>query len=73
MPYHVGESGSHGCNGYPVVDDKGKVHGCHDSKARASAQIYAINQSEGDIKSDTWSDFGSDRTKATQLINPFVD
>lgn len=50
MPYHIGEKGSNGCDGYPVVDDKGKVHGCHDSKARASAQMYAINMNEGNIK-----------------------
>lgn len=52
MPYHVGDKGSYGCNGYPAVDDSGKVHGCHKTKEEAANQIYAINQSEGNIKSD---------------------
>lgn len=52
MPYHVGDKGSYGCEGYPAVDANGKVHGCHDTKEQAAAQIYAINQSEGNVKYD---------------------
>jgi hypothetical protein len=53
MPYHVGEKGSYGCEGYPAVDANGKVHGCHNTKEEAANQIYAINQSEGNIKADS--------------------
>ena len=50
MPYRVGEKGSYGCSGYPAVKDDGTVMGCHDTREAAAAQIYAINQSEGNIK-----------------------
>lgn len=49
MPYHVGEKGSYGCSGYPAVKDDGEVMGCHNTAEEAAAQIYAINQSEGNI------------------------
>ena len=49
MPYHVGEKGTYGCSGYPAVKDDGTVMGCHKTQDAAEAQIYAINQSEGNI------------------------
>ena len=49
MPYHVGEKGSYGCSGYPALKDDGTVMGCHPTKEAAAAQIYAINQSEGNV------------------------
>jgi hypothetical protein len=49
MPYHVGAKGSYGCSGYPALKDTGEVMGCHDTRAQAAAQIYAINLSEGNI------------------------
>ena len=49
MPYHVGAKGSYGCSGYPALKDSGEVMGCHTTRAEAAAQIYAINQSEGNI------------------------
>lgn len=42
MPYHIGAKGSSGCSGFPVVDDKGKVHGCHPTKANAQEQLGAL-------------------------------
>ena len=49
MPYSIGEKGSYGCSGYPVVKDgTGEVMGCHDSAAAAQAQITAINMSEAE-------------------------
>ena len=53
MPYHVGEKGSYGCSGYPAVKDDGTVMGCHKTREEAAAQIYAINQSEGNIEDKT--------------------
>ena len=50
MPYHVGEKGSYGCSGYPALKDDGTVMGCHNTKEEAVNQIYAINQSEGNVK-----------------------
>ena len=50
MPYSVGEKGSYGCSGYPAVKDDGTVMGCHKTAEEAANQIYAINQSEGNIK-----------------------
>jgi hypothetical protein len=49
MPYHVGEKGSYGCSGYPALKDDGTVMGCHDTAEEAANQIYAINQSEGNV------------------------
>lgn len=49
MPYRVGAKGSYGCSGYPAVKDDGTVMGCHKTRAQAAGQIYAINQSEGNI------------------------
>ncbi len=49
MPYHVGEKGSYGCKGYPALKDDGTVMGCHDTAEEAANQIYAINQSEGNV------------------------
>lgn len=49
MPYSVGERGSYGCSGYPVVKDgTNEVMGCHDSAAMAQNQITAINMSEAE-------------------------
>lgn len=49
MPYHIGEKGSYGCSGYPVVKEgTSEVMGCHDSAAAAQAQISAINMSEAE-------------------------
>lgn len=44
MPYHIGEKGSHDCNGYPVVvDATGKVVGCHNSLEKAKKQLAALH------------------------------
>jgi hypothetical protein len=49
MPYSIGEKGSYGCSGYPVLkDDDKSVMGCHDSAAAAQSQISAINMSEAE-------------------------
>lgn len=42
MPYSVGGKGTSGCSGYPVVDDKGKVMGCHTTKNKAGRQVRAL-------------------------------
>lgn len=59
MPYHVGEKGSYGCDGYPALKDDGTVMGCHSTKEEAAAQIYAINQSEGNVdkQSPCWDGY----------------
>jgi len=49
MPYRIGPKGSYGCSGYPAVKDDGTVMGCHKTRRAATAQIYAINRSEGNI------------------------
>jgi hypothetical protein len=50
MPYSIGEQGSYGCSGYPVVkDDDKQVMGCHETREAAGQQIAAIeaNESKG--------------------------
>ena len=50
MPYKVGAKGSFGCSGYPALKEgTNEVMGCHETRAEAAAQIYAINRSEGNI------------------------
>lgn len=49
--YTIGARGTHGCSGYPVVGDTGKVHGCHKTRAQARAQQAAIYASEASNKS----------------------
>jgi hypothetical protein len=50
MPYHVGSKGSSNCGGYPVVDDKGKVMGCHPTKNKAGRQVRALYASGAAMK-----------------------
>lgn len=43
MPYHIGDKGSHGCAGYPVVlDDTGEAVGCHETLAAAKRHLAAL-------------------------------
>jgi hypothetical protein len=52
MPYNVGEKGSYGCTGYPVVKEgTSEVMGCHDTAEAAGRQIAAIEANEN--KSDS--------------------
>lgn len=47
MPYHIGEQGSHGCSGFPVVKDSdNKVMGCHDTEEKARKQLSALYANE---------------------------
>ena len=47
MPYSIGEQGSYGCSGYPVVKDgTSDVMGCHETREAAGQQIAAIEASE---------------------------
>lgn len=47
MPYSIGEKGSYGCSGYPVVKDgTSDVMGCHDTRSAAADQIAAIEANE---------------------------
>ena len=49
MPYSIGERGSYGCSGYPVVKDSDKeVMGCHETREGAARQIAAIESSEAE-------------------------
>ena len=52
MPYHIGQKGSYGCSGYPVVKDSdGTVMGCHETDKDARAQLAALYINE--LKSKT--------------------
>ena len=82
MPYHVGSKGSYGCSGYPAVKDDGTVMGCHTTRSQAAAQIYAINQSEGnidkampDLKEGDWAvtGHGKDEFHIGQVIHVMRD
>jgi hypothetical protein len=47
MPYHIGEKGSYGCKGFPVVKDSdNEVMGCHATKEDAKKQLAALYVNE---------------------------
>jgi hypothetical protein len=47
MPYELGEKGTHGCSGYPVVKiATGKVMGCHPTAKDAGKQLAALHINE---------------------------
>ena len=82
MPYRVGAKGSYGCSGYPAVKDDGTVMGCHKTRSAAAGQIYAINQSEGnigkampDLKEGDWAvtGHGEDEFHIGQVIHVMRD
>ena len=82
MPYHVGAKGSYGCAGYPAVKDDGTVMGCHKTRSAAAGQIYAINQSEGnigkampDLKEGDWAvtGHGKDEFHIGQVVHVMRD
>ena len=50
--YTIGGKGTHGCKGYPVVGDTGKVHGCHTTREAAQRQQAAIYTSESQKSMD---------------------
>lgn len=59
MPYHIGEKGTHGCSGYPVVKTStGKVMGCHPTAGEAGKQLAALHINEPDA------------SKADNNVNP---
>lgn len=43
MPYGIGEKGTHGCSGFPVIKKSdGTVMGCHATKEKAKKQLAAL-------------------------------
>jgi hypothetical protein len=52
MPYRVGGKGTSGCSGFPVVDEKGKVVGCHPTKSKAVNHLQALYANVPDAKKD---------------------
>jgi hypothetical protein len=47
MPYELGEKGTHGCSGYPVVKiATGEVMGCHPTAKDAGKQLAALHINE---------------------------
>lgn len=51
MPWKISSKRSE-CSGYAVVDDKGKVVGCHQTRAQALAQQRALYASEANKSVD---------------------
>lgn len=47
MPYHIGDKGSYGCAGFPVVKDSDStVMGCHKTEEDAKKQLAALYANE---------------------------
>jgi hypothetical protein len=56
MPYHIGDKGSYGCAGYPVVKDSDStVMGCHKTEEDAKRQLAALYANEPIEKSEGFS------------------
>jgi len=69
MPYSVGEKGSYGCSGYPVVKEDGEVMGCHETAESAGNQVQALYANEAE-KADTG--INPTQTTATDAIYPNI-
>lgn len=52
MPYRVGGKGTNDCSGFPVLDEKGKVVGCHPTKSKAVNHLQALYANVPDAKKD---------------------
>lgn len=63
MPYNVGEKGSYGCSGYPVVKEGGEVMGCHETREDALAQQRALYANENKVNKSEF--MGSDKDPVT--------
>ena len=73
MPYHVGEKGSNGCSGYPVVSDAGKVAGCHTTEAEAVNQMQALYANVPDAtKGEASIGTSGNPENPSESINPTV-
>jgi hypothetical protein len=54
MPYSLGEKGTHGCSGYPVIKTAtGEVMGCHPTAKDAGKQLAALHINEPIKKDDS--------------------
>jgi hypothetical protein len=61
MPYSLGELGTHGCSGYPVIKTAtGQVMGCHPTAKDAGKQLAALHIAEP----------GMNKDDATVAVNP---
>lgn len=69
MPYKVGERGSYGCKGYPVVKEDGEVMGCHATAEDAGNQVQALYANEAQ-KADTG--IVPTQTSSTDAIYPSI-
>jgi hypothetical protein len=73
MPYHIGEKGSNGCSGYPVLSDKGHVAGCHPTEANAQEQLAALYANVADAsKGEASIETSSTSENPSSSINPAV-
>ena len=53
MPYRIGGKGDNiGCPGYAVLDESGKVMGCHPTRSNAEQQLAALYANVQDAKGD---------------------
>jgi hypothetical protein len=66
MPYHIGAQGSNGCSGYPVVEEGGKVVGCHATESEATNHLQALYANVEDAKKED----GASITTSTTPENP---
>ena len=65
MPYELGEKGSHGCSGYPVVKiATGEVMGCHPTAKDAGKQLAALHINEPNANK------GDNNVNPSSSINP---
>lgn len=73
MPYHVGQKGSSGCSGYPVVSDEGRVAGCHPTESEAVNQMQALYANVPDAtKGEASIEASGNPESPSESINPMV-
>jgi hypothetical protein len=58
MPYHIGDEGTFGCSGFPVLKDSDNtVMGCHKTKEDAKKQLAALYINEPEASKSASSGF----------------
>lgn len=49
MSYKIGEKGSRGCKGYPLIDPDGKLIGCYDTRKQAELARGGAGEDTSDV------------------------
>jgi len=72
MPYNIGDKGTYGCSGYPVVKEDGEVMGCHTTKEKAEAQQRALYANENKSIDEEFDEVDQYMSKWNGMFSPLI-